>query len=170
VDAIVLRRPEGEEVAMQDRRSVLIKVDLEQIGMTETWFGSRQHGAPRHIHRRHADSFYVLDGELTFLTACESLHADPSALCIAPPGVVNGFDHDADDDVRYINFHAPGRGFIESLRARRRDPATYDQGTARVVNVHAPSCGFHEYLHVMDDADGELAEATHTRYDVFEVE
>jgi quercetin dioxygenase-like cupin family protein len=278
VEAIVLRRPEGEEVAMHDRRSVLIKIDLEQIGMTETWFGSRQHGAPRHIHRRHADSFYVLDGELTFLTAGESLHAAPSALCIAPPGVVHGFDHDADDDVRYLNFHTPGRGFIESLRARRRDPATYDQtrydsfdppddappgaavigpgkgdrleadtrvatikagrdelalvefelrpgfegprkhihkrhvdafyvvagepqfragnesvqgepgmlvaappgvvhsfsnpgaGTARLVNVHAPSCGFHEYLHVMEDADGELDEATHARYDVFEVE
>jgi quercetin dioxygenase-like cupin family protein len=127
VDAIVLRRHEGEEVAMRERRSVLIKTDLEQIGMTESWFGSRQRGAPLHIHRRHADSFYVLDGELSFLTADGSLHAPTSALIIAPPGVVHGFDHDTDGEVRYLNFHTPGRGFIESLRARRRDPSTYDQ-------------------------------------------
>jgi quercetin dioxygenase-like cupin family protein len=278
VDAIVLRRHEGEEVAMRDRRSVLIKADVEQIGMTETWFGSRQRGAPPHIHRRHADSFYVLDGELTFLTAGDALHASTRALCIAPPDVVHGFDHDADGEVRYLNFHTPGRGFIESLRARRRDPSTYDQtrydsfdppddaplGAAvigpgegdrlesdtrvatvkvgrdelalvefdlepgfegprahihkrhvdafyvvdgepqfragdervlgepgmlvaappgvihsfsnpgprpvRLVNVHAPSCGFHEYLHVMEDADGDLDEATHESYDVFEID
>jgi quercetin dioxygenase-like cupin family protein len=278
VGAIVLRRQEGEEVAMQERRSVLIKADLEQIGMTESWFGSRQRGAPLHIHRRHADSFYVLDGELTFLTARDPLSAVASALCIAPPGVVHGFDHDTDGEVRYLNFHTPGRGFIESLRARRRDPASYDQTRydsfeppddaplgaavigpgggdrlesetrvatikigrdelalvefelrpgfegprahihrrhvdafyvvagepqfrtgdatvqgepgmlvaaplgvvhsfsnpgprpARLVNVHAPSCGFHEYLHAMEDADGELDEATHTRYDVFELD
>jgi quercetin dioxygenase-like cupin family protein len=278
VEAIVLRRHEGEEVALQKRRSVLIKADLEQIGMTESWFGSRQRGAPPHIHRRHADSFYVLDGELTFLTAADPLHAPASAFCVVPPGVVHGFDHDTDGEVRYLNFHTPGRGFIESLRARLRDPSTYDQTRydsfdppadappgaavtgpgegdrlesdtrvatvkvgrdelafvefelrpgfegphahihkrhvdafyvvagephfqagdetvrgepgmlvaappgvvhsfsnpgpmpARLVNIHAPSCGFHEYLHVMEDADGELDEATHASYDVFEVE
>ncbi|HYY02824.1 MAG TPA: cupin domain-containing protein [Gaiellaceae bacterium] len=278
MDAIVLRRDEGEEVATRERRSVLVKIDLEQIGMTESWFGSRQQGAAPHIHRAHADSFYVLDGELTFLTADGSLHAPKGGLCIAPPGVVHGFDHDADEEVRYLNFHIPGRGFIESLRARRRDPSTYDQtrydsfeppddaplgaaviapgegdrlesdtrvattkvgrdelalvefdlqpgfegpsthihrrhvdsfyvvagepqfrvgdeivhgepgmlvaappgivhsfsnpgpAPARVVNVHAPSCGFHEYLHVMDETDGELDEATHANYDTYAVD
>ena len=263
---------------MQERRSVLIKADLEQIGMTESWFGSRQRGAPRHVHRRHADSFYVLDGELTFLTAGDSLHARTRAFCMAPPRVVHGFDHDTDGEVRYLNFHTPGRGFIESLRARRRDPSMYDQtrydsfdppddappgaavigpgkgdmlesdtrvatvkvgrdelalvefelrpgfegprahihrrhvdafyvmegepqfrvgdervdgepgmlvaappnvvhsfsnpgpSPARLVNVHAPSCGFHEYLHVMEDAKGDLDDATHASYDVFEVD
>jgi quercetin dioxygenase-like cupin family protein len=278
MDAIVLRRGEGEEVAARELRSVLIKLDIDQLGMTESWFGSRGRGAPPHIHRRHADSFYVLDGELTFFTANGSLHATESALCVVPPGVVHGFDHDADGEVRYLNFHTPDRGFIESLRARRRDPSTYDQtlydsfdppadappgaavvapgegdrlesetrvatikigreelalvefellagfegprahvhrrhvdafyvvagepqfragdetvhgepgmlvaappgvvhsfsnrgpAPARLVNVHAPSCGFHEYMHVMEDADGELDEATHAMYDVFEVE
>ena len=263
---------------MQERRSVLIKADLEQIGMTESWFGSRQRGAPRHVHRRHADSFYVLDGELTFLTAGDSLHARTRAFCMAPPGVVHGFDHDTDGEVRYLNFHTPGRGFIESLRARRRDPSMYDQtrydsfdppddappgaavigpgkgdmlesdtrvatvkvgrdelalvefelrpgfegprahihrrhvdafyvmegepqfrvgdervdgepgmlvaappnvvhsfsnpgpSPARLVNVHAPSCAFHDYLHVMENADDDIDEATHASYDVFEVD
>ena len=41
---------------------------------------------------------------------------------------------------------------------------------ARVVNVHAPSCGFHEYLHVMDETDGELDEGTHANYDTYAVD
>ena len=41
-------------------------------------------------------------------------------------------------------------------------------GRARLINVHSPSCGFHEYLHAMEREE-ELDEATHARYDVFEV-
>ncbi len=40
---------------------------------------------------------------------------------------------------------------------------------ARLVNVHAPSCGFHEYLRVMDETEGELDEAIHACYDLYEV-
>jgi quercetin dioxygenase-like cupin family protein len=274
--AIVLRRGEGEEVATRAQRSVLVKAELEQLGATESWYGSRQDGAGRHLHRAHADSFYVLEGELTFLSAGPSLHAPEGAAFVAPPGVVHGFDHDADEPVRFLNFHTPDRGFIESMRARQRpgyDATRYDSwepedgaptgaavvppgagdrlarddrvatiaiardelalvvfdlqpgfegpkahvhrrhvdsfyvvdgeptfrvgdatvqgepgmfvaappGTvhsfsnrgpdrAHVVNVHAPSCDFGEYLHAMDDAPGELDEATHARYDVYELE
>jgi mannose-6-phosphate isomerase-like protein (cupin superfamily) len=43
-------------------------------------------------------------------------------------------------------------------------------GSARLINVHAPSCDFYEYLHVMDESNDELDEATHAKYDVYEVE
>jgi quercetin dioxygenase-like cupin family protein len=122
---IVLRQNEGEEVAMTPSRSVLIKADLEQLTVTESWFGSRQNGAAPHIHKRHADSFYVLEGELTFLTADGDLAAPAGATFLAPSGVMHGFDHDRDGEVRYLNFHTPARGFAQSLRARR-DPKTYD--------------------------------------------
>jgi quercetin dioxygenase-like cupin family protein len=275
--AIVLRRSEGEEVATTANRSVLVKAELEQIGVTESWYGSRQQGASLHLHRAHADSFYVLESELTFHTATGSLHAPEGAAFVAPPGVVHGFDHDADEPARFLNFHTPDRGFIESMRARRH-PATYDstrydswdpdddapsgatvslagdgerleaddrvatikiardelalvvfelqpgfegpkahihrghvdsfyvvggepelrvgddtirgepglfvaarpgvvhsfanRGStpALVVNVHAPSFGFDEYLRVMANATDGLDEATHARYDVYEVE
>src|SRR5689334_6621251 len=122
---IVLRRPEGEEVATRDNRSVLVKAELEQIAVTQSWYGSRQDGAAPHLHRKHADSFYVLEGALTFRTATGSLHAPEGATFVAPPGVVHGFDNDADAPVRFLNFHTPDSGFIESMRARRQ-PATYD--------------------------------------------
>jgi quercetin dioxygenase-like cupin family protein len=274
---IALRRSEGEEVATRAQRSVLVKAELEQIAVTESWYGSRQDGADLHLHRAHADSFYVLEGELTFRTAGASLRAPEGAAFVAPPGVVHGFDNDVDAPVRFLNFHTPDRGFIQSMRARRDattyDPTRYDSwppegdapagatvippgdgdrlesddrvatimvardelalvvfelqpgfdgpnahvhrrhvdsfyvvegepelrvgdatirgepgtfvaappGTvhsfanrgsrpARVVNVHAPSCGFPEYLHMLDDASGDLDDATHARYDVYEVD
>src|SRR5437763_1451974 len=126
---IVLRRREGEEVATRDNRSVLVKAELEQVGVTQSWYGSRQDGAGLHLHRRHADSFYVLEGALTFRTATGSLHAPEGATFVAPPGVVHGFDNDVDAPVRFLNFHTPDRGFIESMRARQRvgyDATRYD--------------------------------------------
>lgn len=121
---IVLRPGEGE-CLIDDR--LWVKADLDEIGITETRFLSRRSGAPHHVHRRHADAFYVLEGELTFKTADRALTAGSGATFIAPPGVVHGFDNDADKPARYVNFHAPGAGFVESLRARLRDPDAYDQ-------------------------------------------
>ena len=121
---LVLRRPEGEEVATVPQRSVLIKADLDEIGVTESWYGSAQDGANLHIHRRHADSFYVLDGELRFLTATGSLNAPAGATFVAPPGVVHGFA--SETEARFLNLHTPGCEFVESLRARR-NPETYDR-------------------------------------------
>jgi quercetin dioxygenase-like cupin family protein len=124
VGGIVLRAGEGECLA---ENRLWVKADLDEIGITETRFQARRGGAPRHVHRRHADAFYLLEGELTFKTADRELTAGLGATFIAPPGVVHGFDNDADGPARYLNFHAPGSGFIESLRARLRDPDTYDQ-------------------------------------------
>jgi quercetin dioxygenase-like cupin family protein len=124
VGGIVLRAGEGE-CLIEGR--LWIKADLDEIGITETRFKSRQNGAPHHVHRRHMDAFYVLEGQLTFKTTDRALEAGAGATFVAPPGVVHGFDNDADEPARYVNFHAPGSGFVESLRARLRDADTYDQ-------------------------------------------
>jgi quercetin dioxygenase-like cupin family protein len=126
---IVLRPGEGEELATAGDASLRVLADLEQLAATFTWYGTRRSGASRHVHTRHADSFYVLEGELVFLTADESVAAPAGSTLLAPPNVVHGFDHERDDDVRYLNFHTPNTGFIESLRARRRpgyDGTRYD--------------------------------------------
>ena len=102
---------------MQERRSVLIKADLEQIGMTESWFGSRQRGAPRHVHRRHADSFYVLDGEVDFLVGDEWLRLPARSFVAAPPGVKNAFANRDGQRARLLNIHAPSTNFHERLRS-----------------------------------------------------
>jgi len=126
---IALRPREGEEVVTADNVSIKILADLEELSVTFSWYGARRSGASPHIHTRHADSFYVLDGELVFLTADDSVAAPAGSTVVAPPNVVHGFDHERDDEVRFLNFHTPNTGFAESLRARQKpgyDPARYD--------------------------------------------
>lgn len=50
------------------------------------------------------------------------------SLAIVPPLVVHGFRNGSDAEVRYLNLHAPGRGFADFMRALRDGrPAAYDQ-------------------------------------------
>jgi len=126
---IALRPGDGEEVATAEATSIVILADVEQLSATLTWYGGRRSAASAHIHKRHADSFYVLEGELVFHAADGSLTAPAGTTFVAPPNVVHGFDHDDDGNVRFLNFHTPNSGFAESLRARRHpgyDATRYD--------------------------------------------
>jgi quercetin dioxygenase-like cupin family protein len=68
-----------------------------------------------HLHRRHSDAFYVLDGELEFLVGDEVVQACVGAYVLSPPGVVHGFRNTGAEPARLLNLHAPG-GFAEYLR------------------------------------------------------
>ena len=80
--------------------------------------GRRRDGASPHVHRTHCDLFFVLEGELTFLVGPEpEEHVLPAGtLALAPPLVVHGFRNGGDEELRYLNFHAPGGGFADYLR------------------------------------------------------
>ena len=87
-------------------------------------------GADLHVHRRHTDLFYVLQGELTVMlgTAGDEVRVPAGALARVPPLVVHGFRNAGDAELRYLNFHAPGVAFADYLRAMRDGRAfTYDQ-------------------------------------------
>jgi quercetin dioxygenase-like cupin family protein len=132
---IVLRAGEGEEVATGDDVSLKILADLEQLSFTLTWYGGRRKGAAPHVHKQHADAFFVLEGELVFLTADEQVGAPAGSAVVVPPNVIHGFNHDDDTDVRFLNLHTPNMGFAESLRARQ--PPGYDQ--TRYDSFDAPA-------------------------------
>ena len=92
--------------------------------MCVTWtrFGPGRDGANPHIHRHHTDLFYVLAGELTIgLGADRQETAVPAGtLVVAPPFVVHAFRNASPtDELRYLNFHAPGGGFADYLRGRQ---------------------------------------------------
>lgn len=65
-----------------------------------------------HLHRAHADAFYVVEGELEFAGA--KLRA--GGFGIAPPGVVHWF---VAHEGRFLNIHAPGGPWTRRLRAHR---------------------------------------------------
>jgi mannose-6-phosphate isomerase-like protein (cupin superfamily) len=109
---------------------VEILSDDDALHATWSRFGPGRDGADLHVHRRHSDLFYVLDGELTVELGVEDdeVAAPAGTLVQVPPLVVHGFRNGRDTELRYLNFHAPGAGFADYMRALR-DGRTlaYDQ-------------------------------------------
>lgn len=73
-------------------------------------------GPPAHIHERQAEGFYVLSGELELVVGPddEVVHAGPGSAVWIPKATRHAFRVVSDDDVRLLNFYAPG-GFDDHL-------------------------------------------------------
>ncbi|HYM57470.1 MAG TPA: cupin domain-containing protein [Solirubrobacteraceae bacterium] len=120
----------GEVIGDSPDRRVEILSDHDALHATWSRFGPRREGADLHVHRRHSDLFYVLGGELTIRLGPEGEGVVVSAGTLArvPPLVVHGFRNGTDAELRYLNLHAPGRGFAGYLRAERDGrTSSYDQ-------------------------------------------
>jgi mannose-6-phosphate isomerase-like protein (cupin superfamily) len=119
----VLRRPgEGETISDRAERNVRILLDHELADVTWTRYEPGERGPDPHIHRQHADAWYVLEGELTFGLGPggEELRQAPAgSFVLVPAGVIHTFRNDGDATARFLNVHAPSMGFAESLRASR---------------------------------------------------
>jgi mannose-6-phosphate isomerase-like protein (cupin superfamily) len=115
MNGVMLRPGEGE--ALFGGR-IVIKADFEQLCITESFFPDARPGADPHFHRRHADSFYVVEGGLAVLVRDEEKVLAPTACVCAPPEVVHGFRSTA--PARFLNVHTPDGGFADNLRARDR--------------------------------------------------
>jgi mannose-6-phosphate isomerase-like protein (cupin superfamily) len=122
VDGVVLRPGEGESLF---GGRILIKADFEQLCITESHFDSAKPGAGPHLHREHADSFYVLEGGLAVLVYDDEELLSPNAFVCAPPGVVHGFR--STSPARFLNFHTPDGGFARNIQAKDRgEPGGFD--------------------------------------------
>jgi quercetin dioxygenase-like cupin family protein len=120
---MVVHRP-GEGESLFGGRIVL-KAAFDRLCITESWFDSARDGASPHIHLRHVDSFYVLEGELAVLVDDEEVLLGPGAFASAPPELVHGFRTMM--PTRFLNFHTPDGGFAENLRDRNRGgPGGFD--------------------------------------------
>ena len=108
---------EGEDLG----RNFLILGGREELVLTEFNYPPGEQGPRRHIHRHHADAFYVLDGRLQITLDEEQQILDPGGFVLIPPGVIHTFANPDPQLGRYLNLHAPGCGFDEYLRGRLKD-------------------------------------------------
>jgi mannose-6-phosphate isomerase-like protein (cupin superfamily) len=123
----------GEVVGDRPGRRVEILSDRDPVHATLSRFGPGMEGADLHVHQRHSDLFYVLEGELTVRLGVEDQQVvvPAGSLARVPPMVVHGFRNASDRDFRYLNFHAPGSGFADYMRALRDGrKLAYDQHDA----------------------------------------
>jgi quercetin dioxygenase-like cupin family protein len=72
---------------------------------------------PRHVHSREDETFYVLEGEITFYIGEETYAAAPGAFVSAPRGVPHSYTFET-DVIRMLVIVAPG-GFEEFFRDPR---------------------------------------------------
>jgi mannose-6-phosphate isomerase-like protein (cupin superfamily) len=120
----------GEVIGDAPERRVEILCDHPLLNATISRYAPGREGADLHVHLSHSDLFFVLEGVLTVRLGPQDRQVPVAAGSLArvPPGVVHGFRNASDADLRYLNFHAPGRSFADHLRAMR-DGRTfaYDQ-------------------------------------------
>ena len=132
--AVLLRPGEGETVADEPQKTLLLLLDHEALALTWFRYPAHEDGPERHIHHTHTDAFYVLSGEVSFRVGPDETHVvrgTAGTFVAAPPGVVHTFANESDDEAQFLNIHAPNGGFADMLRARRegrhRDAARFDQ-------------------------------------------
>ena len=119
----------GEVLERRGRRAE-VKVARDELVVFEFEMSAKMDGAGPHFHKRHVDSFYVLDGELEVTVDGETVRAHSGDLVHVAPGVVHSFRNASSDQVRFLNVHAPGMRFDEYIRRMDAgdgpDPEQYD--------------------------------------------
>ncbi len=115
---ILLAPGEGETIVDRPTRTIRILFSHELLDVTWTRHEAGERGAEPHVHREHTDSFYVLEGELTFRIGpdLERVTAPAGTFVAVPPNVIHGFDNETAEGARFLNFHAPSGGFADYMR------------------------------------------------------
>ena len=94
--------------------TVMVLADRPELVMTYARLRT-EGGPPLHVHRVQADTFVILDGELSVGLGDERHELGEDRVWSAPPGVVHGYRHEDTDEVRFLNMHTPGMDFAEYL-------------------------------------------------------
>jgi mannose-6-phosphate isomerase-like protein (cupin superfamily) len=118
-DPIILGPGEGETIADERNRFIQLKAGIDRVALVELRWGAGEPGPARHVHREHADAFWVMSGELVVEVGAElkELTAGPETLVVVPPGVVHTF-RGGHAGAHVLNLHAPSGGFHRQLRDR----------------------------------------------------
>jgi quercetin dioxygenase-like cupin family protein len=114
VDALQAR--EAEHIAGDAGLGVTLLVDLEQIGVVEVRSEPGAIAPPLHLHARHAELFFVLEGELTVRLEDRELRAGAGTWVFVPPDVVHTFSVTGDSRAHFLDFHVPSCGFGDFVR------------------------------------------------------
>ncbi len=81
--------------------------DTPRFNLAVITMQPHQDGPGEHVHPAEDDSFYVLEGELTFTVDGEEVVAGAGTFVLVPPGVRHGFANRGDAVARTVNVHAP---------------------------------------------------------------
>jgi quercetin dioxygenase-like cupin family protein len=117
----LVRRADGDTITEREGRQLIVLAERGPITITWSRHAPGEPGPDLHVHRRHTDAFYVLQGELTFPLGprAERLRLPAGGFVAVPPNVAHAYVNEGDADACWLNLHAPDTGFGDYLRALR---------------------------------------------------
>jgi quercetin dioxygenase-like cupin family protein len=118
---------EGEVILQSPKLDVTLLVDVEQLAAVEVRAAPGWGKAPPHVHVRHGEALYVLEGELELQLVDGVQRVGPETWVFVPPGVVHAVEASGDAPARFLAFHTPGSGYGSYVRG---DVAGFDQRPA----------------------------------------
>jgi quercetin dioxygenase-like cupin family protein len=110
VTSPTIRRPgEGRTVAVVGDVYRFLATGEDTNGKYALWEATVPPGGgpPPHVHSREEESFYVLDGEITFTVNGEKLVAGPGTFANMPVGSHHSFKNESDRPARMLISVAP---------------------------------------------------------------
>lgn len=93
--------------------------DTPRFNLALVTLQPEREGPEPHAHAAEDDSFFVLEGEVTFLLPEGEVVARPGTFVLVPPGVRHTFANRSAGVARMLNVHAPA-GF--DLRLEEDEP------------------------------------------------
>jgi quercetin dioxygenase-like cupin family protein len=124
--AVAVQPGEGEAIwFLQNRMTIKATGEMTNgsFGLTEVLIPAGW-SPPTHVHYHEDESFYVLEGELTFKCGDDLFSAVPGSLVFLPRGIPHGFVVESDTPARMLNLMTPGGG--EGFFAEAGGPAMTD--------------------------------------------
>ena len=108
---------------------VTLLADVDQIGIAAVTTDTRRPTSRPHVHRRHAQSLYVLEGEIGLAIAGRDLTLGTGSWVTVPAGVAHAVAPRG--PARFLSVHTPGGGLGPFLRALAEADGDADVAAAR---------------------------------------
>jgi quercetin dioxygenase-like cupin family protein len=105
-------------VAERPGLRVELLADVDELGLSETRCDPGTETDPRHVHRHHVESIYVLSGELTFALDGRELRATAGTWTQIPAGVEHAYACAGGETVRFLELHTPSCGYGAYVRGQ----------------------------------------------------
>lgn len=99
--------PPGDGKRVYNVEFLATSEDTPRFNLAIITLGSQEDGPAAHVHDAEDDSFYILEGELTFVVEDDEVVAGPGTFVLVPPGILHTFANRGDAVVRMVNVHAP---------------------------------------------------------------
>src|SRR5204863_8973771 len=113
MSAVEVAVGDGERILDDDNREIRLLLARKELTITYAHYAAEELVARPHVHDGHTDSFYVLEGELTFEIGRErkTITVSAGAFVAVPPSVAHSFRTSGDKPARWLTIHAPDGGF-----------------------------------------------------------